>query len=338
MEAMRNANRRLTLRARPTGLAGPEHFAEDVAAIRSPGAGEVLLETLLLSIDPAMRVWLNADPGYVAPIAIGEVMRAGGIARVIESRAEGLRAGDVVQGRLGWQSHPTLAGGELEKLDTAVATPLDWIGLLGMTGLTAYFGLHAIGRVRPAETVLVSGAAGGVGQVVGQIARIEACRVVGIAGGAVKCAWLTGEAGFDAAIDYKAEPDLAAAIARACPGGVDVFYDNVGGATLDAALANLRVRGRVVICGRISQTAAAELYGVRQLGQLIGKRARVEGFVVTDFTERFAEARHWLMAQRDAGRLRQRVHVIDGLERAPDGLAMLFRGENKGKLVVRVAD
>ncbi len=335
---MRNANRRLTLRARPTGLAGPEHFAEDIAAIRAPDAGEVLLETLYLSIDPAMRVWLNEDPGYVPPIALGEVMRAGGIARVVESRAAGFVAGDLVQARTGWQTHPTLAAADIEKLDTGAGTPLDWLGLLGMTGLTAYFGLRDVGRVRPGETVLVSGAAGAVGQVVGQIARIEACRVVGIAGGAEKCAVLTGELGFDAAIDYKAEPDLGAAIARACPGGVDVFYDNVGGATLDAALANLRLRGRVVICGRISQTAATELTGITQLGQLIGKRARVEGFVVTDFAARFAEGRHWLATQRDAGRLRQRVHVIDGLERAPEGLGMLFRGENMGKLVVKVAD
>ena len=335
---MRNANRRLTLLARPIGLAGPEHFAEDVAAIRAPDAGEVLLETLYLSIDPAMRVWLNEDPGYVPPIALGEVMRAGGIARVIESRAAGFAAGDLVQARTGWQTHPTLPGADIEKLDTDAGTPLDWLGLLGMTGLTAYFGLRDVGRARPGETVLVSGAAGAVGQVVGQIARIEACRVVGIAGGAAKCAVLTGELGFDAAIDYKAEPDLAAAIARACPGGVDVFYDNVGGTTLDAALANLRLRGRVVICGRISQTAATELTGITQLGQLIGKRARVEGFVVTDFAARFAEGRHWLATQRDAGRLRQRVHVIDGLERAPEGLGMLFRGENMGKLVVKVAD
>jgi NADPH-dependent curcumin reductase CurA len=205
-----------------------------------------------------------------------------------------------------------------------------------MTGLTAYFGLRDVGLVKPGETVLVSGAAGGVGQIVGQVARIEACRVVGIAGGAEKCAFLTGELGYHAAIDYKAEPDLAAAIAREIPGGLDVFYDNVGGAMLDAALGNLRVRARVVICGRISQTAAAELYGVRNMGQLIGKRARVEGFVVTDFQARFAEGRVWLAAHMADGSLRHRMHEIDGLERAPEGLGMLFRGGNTGKLVVRV--
>ena len=207
-----------------------------------------------------------------------------------------------------------------------------------MTGLTAYFGMRAVGAVQPGETVLVSGAAGGVGQIAGQMARIEACRVVGIAGGAEKCAWLREELGFHAAIDYKAEPDLVAAIARECPGGLDVFYDNVGGAMLDAALANLRLRARVVICGRISQTAAGELYGVRNMGQLIGKRARVEGFVVSDFAARFGEGRAWLAARMAEGSLRHRVHEITGLEQAPEGLAMLFRGGNTGKLVVRVGD
>jgi len=335
---MRNANRQFTLAARPSGLAGPEHFAERIAPIRSPDPGEVLLETLYLSIDPAMRVWINENPGYVPPVAIGEVMRAGGIARVLESRAEGLAPGDVVLARTGWQSHPTLPAAEINRIDLALGVPLDWLGLLGMTGLTAYFGLREVGRARPGETILVSGAAGAVGQVVGQIGKIDDCRVVGIAGGAEKCALLVDEHGFDAAIDYKAEPDLAAAIGRTCPGGVDVFYDNVGGPTLDAALAALRVRGRAVICGRISQTASTELYGVRNIGLLIGKRARIEGFVVSDFQDRFAQARHWLAAQRDAGQMHQRLHVVDGLEQAPAGLGMLFRGENMGKLVVKVAN
>ena len=335
---MRNSNQRLTLRARPTGFAGAEHFAEDVVPVRTPEAGEVLLETLLLSIDPAMRVWISENPGYVPRVEIGEVMRAGGIARVLESRGAGLAPGDIVQASLGWQSHPTLRATEVLKLDVAIGTALEWIGLLGITGMTAYFGMRDVGRVRPGQTVLVSGAAGAVGQVAGQIGRIEACRVVGIAGGGQKCSNLISELGFDAAIDYKAETDLPAAIARACPDGVDVFYDNVGGAVLDAALANLALNARVVICGRISQTASTALYGVQNLGNLIGKRATLSGFVVFDFAKRYHEARHWLAAQRDAGRLRQRMHIIDGLGQAPEGLAMLFRGDNTGKLVVRVAE
>ena len=333
---MRNANRRIVLRARPEGIAGPEHFAEEPVAVRAPGPGEVLLETLYVSVDPAMRVWISENPGYVQRIEPGEPMRGSGIARVLESNVAGLAPGDLVHARTGWQSHPTLPAEAVEKLPDGTTAPTDWLGVLGMTGLTAYFGMREIGLVRPADTVLVSGAAGGVGQIAGQVARIEAARVVGIAGGAEKCAWLMRELGYHAAIDYKAEPDLAAAIARQCPGGVDVFYDNVGGAMLDAALANLKLRARVVICGRISQTAAAELYGVRNMGQLIGKRARIEGFVVTDFQHRFAEGRAWLAARMADGSLRHRVHEIVGLERAPEGLGMLFRGGNIGKLVVRV--
>jgi len=333
---MKNANRRITLQSRPVGLAGPENFAEDVVPIRAPDDGEVLVESLLISIDPAMRVWISENPGYVPRVELGEVMRAGGIGRVIQSRTDGLAVGDLVQGRLGWQSHPTLPGNETQRLDLSIGSPEDWVGPLGMTGLTAYFGMRDVGRIRPGETVLVSGAGGAVGQMAGQIAGIEACRVVGIAGGPEKSALLTNELGFDAAIDYKAEPDLPAAIARTCPGGIDVFYDNVGGPTLEAAIANMRIGARVVICGRISQTAAGELYGIRNLGQFIGKRGRMEGFVVTDYQDRFGEARAWISAHLKAGRLRQRLHVIEGLERAPEGLAMLFRGANTGKLVVSV--
>lgn len=335
---MRNANRRIVLRQRPETLAGPEHFAEESSAIRPPAPGEVLLETLYVSVDPAMRVWISENPGYVARIELGETMRAGGIARVLESAAPGFAPGDIVEARTGWQSHPTLPASALRRLDGVTGDLADHLGVLGTTGLTGYFGMRAVAGARPGETVLVSGAAGGVGQVAAQVARIEACRVVGIAGGPAKCELLVRELGCHAAIDYKAEPDLAAAIARECPDGIDAFFDNVGGPTLDAALANLRLRARVAICGRISQTAAASLYGVRNLGLLIGKRARMEGFIVTDFQERFAEGRAWLAAQRDRGALRAITHTVEGLERAPEGLAMLFRGENTGKLVVRVAE
>jgi NADPH-dependent curcumin reductase CurA len=334
---MPNANRRLTLKARPAGLPGPEHFAEDVAPVRQPDAGELLVETLYVSIDPAMRVWMSENPGYVARIELGEVMRAGGIGRVLESCAEGFAAGDLVQGRVGWQTYPTLRAAETQKLDLSRGSPETWMGPLGTTALTAYFGVREVGALRPGETLLVSGAAGGVGQIAAQIGKIEACRVVGIAGGPDKCRFLTETLGLDAAIDYKAESDLPAAIARTCPEGVDVFFDNVGGPTLDAALAHLRVRGRVVICGRISQTAATELYGVKNLGLLTGKRARIQGFIVFDYHDRYDEARTWLSAQLRAGRLKQQLHVLEGLERAPQGLGMLFRGENTGKLVVRVA-
>ncbi|MFN4091053.1 MAG: NADP-dependent oxidoreductase, partial [Alphaproteobacteria bacterium] len=331
-------NRRVTLKARPAGRAGPEHFAVDTAPVRPPAEGEALVQTLLVSVDPAMRVWVSENPGYVEPVVPGEVMRAGGVGRVLESRSPAVRPGDLVQARLGWQSHVTLPGDVLQRLDPALGGPLDWIGPLGGTALTAYFGLLDVGAAKPGETVLVSAASGGVGQMAGQIARLTGCRTVGIAGGPDKCRFVREELGFDAAIDYKAAPDIAAAVRAACPEGVDVYFDNVGGPTLDAALASLKLRGRVAICGRISQTAAAEVYGLRNTGMLIGKRARMEGFLVFDYADRYDEARRWLSGHLKAGRLRQRLHVLDGLERAPEGLAMLFRGENTGKLVVRVAD
>lgn len=335
---MQNANRQLKLKSRPTGLAGLEHFEESVAPIRQPEEGEALLETVYLSVDPAMRVWLKEDPGYVPPVEIGAVMRAGGIGRVIESRIEGIEPGDFVQARLGWQSYPTLSAEGMHKVDLSIGSVEDWVGPLGTTALTAWFGMKEIGAIRSGETVLVSGAAGGVGQVAGQVAKLEGCRVIGIAGGPAKCAFITSELGFDAAIDYKAEDDLAAAIAAACPDGIDVYFDNVGGPTLDAALANLRLKGRAVICGRISQTAASELYGVKNLGTLIGKRARVEGFIVSDFQDRYDEARKWLSTKLKSGALKQRLHILDGLEKAPQGLTMLFEGTTTGKLAVKVAD
>src|SRR3954451_14045521 len=301
---MQNANHRITLRDRPTGLATPDNFTADTVPVRAPEPGEVVVESRLISIDPAMRVWISEDPGYVPRVELGEAMRAGGIGRVVESRAEGLAAGDLVYGSLGWQTHPTLPAAQLQKLDLSLGNAEDWIGGLGMTGVTAYFGIREVARVRPGETVLVSGAAGAVGQMAGQIAVIEACRAVGIAGGSGKTRLLLEEHGFHAALDYKAEPDLTAAIARTCPDGINVFYDNVGGPILEAAIANLRVGGRVVICGRISQTAASALYGVRNLGNLIGKRARLEVFVVSDYASRYAEARTWIAAHLKAGRLR----------------------------------
>lgn len=333
---MSNSNRQLRLKARPEVLAGPEHFEETVRPIRQPDEGEALLETVYLSVDPAMRVWLKEDPGYVPPVEIGDVMRAGGIARVVESKVAGIEAGDYVMARLGWQSHPTIGSEGMHRLDPGLGSLEDWIGPLGTTGLTAWFGMREIGEISSGETVLVSGAAGGVGQIAGQVARLEGCRVVGIAGGPDKCRYVTEELGFHDAIDYKAVPDLKAAIFKACPDGIDVYFDNVGGPILDAALDVLRHKGRVVICGRISQTAATDLYGVKNVGNLIGKRARMEGFIVSDFQDRYGAARRWLSDKIKFGELKQKLHILDGLEKAPEGLTMLFEGTSTGKLIVKL--
>lgn len=330
-------NRRLLLIARPGGIPGPEHFAADAVPVREPRADEVLLGTLLLSIDPAMRSWMSEGTSYQHGIALGEVMRGGGIARVLASRAEGYAVGDLVQARLGWQTHPTLPARYVQKLDLALGSIEDWIGPLGLSAVTAYFGLRDVGGLRPTDRVLVSAAAGGVGQIAVQIARIEGCRVAGIAGGAEKCAYVGEALGAHAAIDYKAEPDLSLAIGRALPGGIDLYFDNVGGATLDAALAHLRPGARVVLCGRISQASAREPYAIRNLDQLARAHGRMQGFLVFDYHHRYEEARRWLAGRLREGSLRQRLHILEGLEQAPDGLGMLFRGENRGKLVVRVA-
>ena len=330
-------NQRLLLAARPTGIPGPENFAADSQPARAPADGEVLLQTLYLSIDPAMRSWMSEGTGYNQRMNIGDVMQGGGIARVLESRAPGFVPGELVQARLNWQTHPTIPARYLQKLNLSLGTVEDWIGPLGLSAVTAYFGLRDVGGLKPNDRVLVSAAAGGVGQIAVQIARIEGCQVAGIAGGAAKCTFVTDELKAQACIDYKAEAHLSAAIKRACPEGIDLYFDNVGGATLDAALEHLRQGARAVLCGRISQTHATEPYGVRNLGKLAAARGRMQGFLVFNYHERYEEARAWLAAQRREGRLQQRLHVLEGLAQAPVGLEMLFRGENMGKLVVRVA-
>ena len=329
-------NHRILLRARPDGIPTAELFTSDSVAVRSPDADEVLLETLYLSIDPAMRSWMTENPGYQKPVALGEVMRGGGIARVLDSRAEAFRPGDLVQARLGWQTHPTLPAKYLQPVDTSRGDALAWIGPLGLSAVTAYFGMRDIGGVTPNQHVLVSAAAGGVGQIAAQIGKIEACRVAGIAGGSEKTAYLRNELRLDAVIDYKAEPDLDAAIGRACPDGIDLYFDNVGGPTLDAALLHLRPGARIVLCGRISQVGVEPPYGIRNLNQLATRQARIQGFQVFAYHDRYEEARAWLVARHAEGRLRQRLHILDGLDTAPRALGMLFRGENNGKLVVRV--
>jgi hypothetical protein len=330
-------NRRITLQSRPAGIPGAGHFTQDEVAVRPLEAGELLVETMYISIDPAMRSWIADTSGYARGVAIGDVMRAGGIGRVLQTTVESFAIGDLVQGRTGWQSHPILRARDTQKLDLSLGSLDDWMGPLGTSALTAYFGVRDIGALKPGETLVVSAAAGGVGQIAAQIGLIDACRVIGIAGGPDKCQFLRQTLGLHGVIDYKAENDLEAAIRRECAGGIDVYFDNVGGPTLDAALANLRTDARVVLCGRISQTVAAEPYGIRNLGRMGGRRITMRNFLVFDYHDRYAEARAWLSAQIRDGRLQQKLHIVDGLENAPTALGMLFRGENTGKLVIKAA-
>ena len=303
-----------------------------------PGAGEVLVRVLYLSLDPAMRGWMNAGKSYVAPVGLGEVMRAGGVGRVVTSNDPTLAAGDLVVGITGIQDYVVSKAAGLRKIDPQVAPLPRYLGALGMTGLTAYFGLLDIGQPKEGETVVVSAAAGAVGAVVGQIAKIKGCRVVGIAGGAAKCSYIVDELGFDAAVDYKNE-DVRKALARHCPKGIDIYFDNVGGEILETALSMLARRARVIICGAISQyNSTTGMVGPRNYMSLLVNHALMEGFVVFDYADRCPEGMKALAGWTIKGKLKAREDVVDGLETFPETLLKLFRGENFGKLVIKVAE
>jgi hypothetical protein len=307
--------------------------------VAPPADGEALVQTLFLSCDPTQRGWMEDRPSYMPPVQIGEVMRAGSIGRVIESRSPLLAPGDCVEGMAGWQEYSVVkAGGPFgaTKLPPGLDPKL-LMGVLGVTGLTAYFGLLDLGQPKAGETVVVSGAAGATGSIAGQIARLKGCRVIGIAGGPDKCAWLTKEARFDAAIDYKRE-DVGARLRELAPQGVDVYFDNVGGEILDAVLAQIRMKARVVLCGGISAYNEVEPPpGPRNLMNLVIQRARMEGFIVIDYVPRFAAAREELKRWVDAGEIAHQEDVVVGIENAPSALLRLFSGKNLGKQLVQVA-
>jgi NADPH-dependent curcumin reductase CurA len=327
------------LAARPVGLPTRSdwEYVEEPAA--EPLNGEVLVEVEYLSLDPAMRGWMNAGRSYVPPVGIGEVMRAGGLGRVVESRHPDYGVGERVSGVFGVQRYALSDGNGLNRVDTTLAPAPVWLGTLGMTGLTAYFGLLDIGRPEPGQTVVVSGAAGAVGSVAGQIARIKGCRVVGIAGGPAKCEWLTEELGFEAAIDYK-RGDLHAQLREQAPDGVDVYFDNVGGEILDEVLRRLARGARVVICGAISQYNAEQPpKGPANYMQLLVERASMAGFLVFDYAKRYREGVAQLAQWLGSGQLRSREDVVSGgLERFPEVFLMLFRGENTGKLILQLGE
>ena len=332
-------NRQVRLAARPSGLPTAEVWDQTEEPVADPSAGEVLVQVLLLSLDPAMRGWMNEGRSYVPPVKIGAVMRAGGVGRVVASKDERFAEGDHVSGVLGAQEYSLLPGDQLMKVDPGVAPLTTHVGALGMTGMTAYFGLLDVGDLQKGDTVVVSGAAGAVGSVAGQIAKLKGARVVGIAGGAEKCAWLVDELGFDGAIDYKGE-DVRRALREHAPDGIDVFFDNVGGEILDAALANLAMHARVVICGAISQyNASGGMRGPANYMSLLVTRSRMEGFVIFDYAERYGEAGAQLSQWVAEGKVVAREEVVDGgIDAFGDTLLKLFAGENTGKLVLRVAD
>ncbi len=330
---MTPVNSQCRLAARPVGLPN----ATDWAIVEEPkpvaADGEFVVEVDYLSIDPAMRTWMNAGRSYVPAVEIGEVMRAFAIGHVVESRHHDFVAGDEVSGLFGVQRYALSNGAGVNKVDAGVAPATVHLGVVGISGLTAYFGLLDIGRPAPGQTVLVSGAAGSVGSIVGQIAKIKGCRVVGIAGGEQKCHWLVEEVGFDAAIDYRTA-DLRAELKVHAPEGVDVFFDNVGGATLEAALNRLARGARVVLCGAVSQYNDTPR-GPANYMQLLVARASMTGFVVFDYLDRYPEGIAQLAKWLNTGQLQSHEHIEHGdIADFPETLLKLFDGENTGKLIL----
>jgi NADPH-dependent curcumin reductase CurA len=331
-----HANRQVLLAEKPTGKLGPEHFRLTEGSMPAPKDGEVLARVRYISLDAANRAWMQGAT-YRSAVEAGGVMAGGAIAEVVESRADGFAPGDLVFADTGWQDYATLPARHLVKLPK-IKPLTHLLSVYGIAGLTAYFGLLHVGRPKEGETVVVSAAAGSVGSLVGQIGKIKGCRVVGIAGGAAKCEWLTRELGFDAAVDYKAG-NMFKALKAAAPQGIDVYFDNVGGEILEACLAQMNVHGRIACCGAISQyDGAPDAHGPRGIpGLIVVKRLVMQGFIVTDyFRERdkaIADLQSWVAA----GKLKVEEDVIEGLENTPQALIGLLAGENRGKRMVKVA-
>lgn len=327
-------NRQFRLAARPVGLPKPTDWEFTIEPARAPQDGELLIKTAYLSLDPAMRGWMNEGKSYIPPVKIGAVMRALGVGQVVESRDSAFAVGDYVSSGLNIQDYATLPAKDCTKIDPTLAPLTTYLNVLGMTGMTAYFGLLDVGEPKPGETVVVSGAAGAVGATVGQIAKIKGCRVVGIAGGAEKCAFLINELGFDAAIDYKAG-DIRKSLKEACPDGIDVYFDNVGGEILDICLGLINLRARIVICGAISQyNNTTAIKGPANYLSLLVNRARMQGMVVFDYADRYHLAAQEMATWMHQGKLKSREDIVHGLETFPQALLKLFSGENFGKLVL----
>ena len=328
-------NKQFKLAARPVGMVKRSDWSYEELPAADPKEGELLVKVQYISLDPAMRGWMNAGRSYIRPVEIGEIMRAGAVGEVIASRNPQFKEGECVYGSFGMQSYALSDGKGIYKVDAKLAPLPKYLNVLGMPGMTAYFGLLEVGAPKPGETVVVSAAIGAVGQVVGQIARIKGCRAVGIAGGPDKCEIAVKDYGYDACIDYKAGA-LQQGLGQHCPDGVDVYFDNVGGDILDAVLTRIRMKARIVICGAISQYNATAPQGPKNYLSLLVNRARMEGMVVFDWQARYGEAMKQMGQWMAEGKLKSREDIIDGIETFPETLLKLFNGENMGKLMIKV--
>lgn len=329
-------NHKFLLAARPVGMPNRTNWTYTEEPVREPNEGELLVQVLYISLDPAMRMWINETRSYIPPVAIGEVMRALGVGVVTASRNSRFAVGDHVSGSFGVQEYALSDGRGVTKVDPKAAALPKYLSVFGMPGMTAYFGLLDTGQPKPGEMVVVSAAAGAVGALVGQIANIQDCRVVGIAGGGEKCRYIVDELGFDAAVDYKSE-DVSVSLRKHCPNGIDVYFDNVGGAILEAALAQLARGARVVICGAISQyNNTGPITGPRNYLSLLTNRATMKGMLVLDYVDRYAQAGAQMAAWMAAGKLKSREDIVEGLATFPETLLKLFKGENAGKLMLKV--
>jgi NADPH:quinone reductase len=335
---MATTNRQLLLAARPEGLPQESDFRLVETPIPEPAEGQFLVRTNYLSVDPYMRGRISEIKSYAEPVGIGQVMVGGAVGTIVQSRHSGYRPGEVVVGYWGWQEWALSDGQGVQRFDTSLAPMSTALGVLGMPGMTAYFGLLEIGKPQAGETVFVSGAAGAVGSLVGQIAKLKGCRVVGSAGSQAKVDYLTSESGFDAAFNYKEVKDYAVKLQKVCPRGIDVYFDNVGGSLTDAVFTQINVGARIVVCGQIDQyNATRPPRGPRPLWHLIVKQARAEGFLVFQFAHRFPEGQRQVSQWIKEGKIKYRETIVDGLENAPRAFIGLFHGENVGKQLVRVA-
>ena len=332
------ANAQWRLAKRPAGLVDDETLAFSETPVPELAEGQFRIRILYLSLDPTNRVWMNEADSYLPAVKIGDVMRGGGLGVIEESKHPGFAVGEHVSGLLGWQKYLVTDGMGIGKVP-ALGIPLTaYFGLLAHIGITAYFGVLDIGKPQPGETLVVSAAAGAVGSIAGQIGKIKGCRVIGIAGSIDKCKWLTETLGFDAAINYKTAADLSAELKRTCANGIDIYFENVGGKTLEAVLDNLNIHARIPVCGMISTyNAASPEPSPRNLSRLIMKRALMQGFLVSDYMPRAAEAVKEIVGWYAAGKLQYRVDVVKGLENTPKTLNKLFDGSNLGKLIIEVS-